>query len=334
MEDLFRAMSGFAALASGSVVGTAILCPEVLLNDDRPFSQLVFFISFSDMVGSLSFTLGFPSNGTFQCTAQSFFSLVFFPASWLFTTAMVFQLRCALISKGLWISNRWIIRGLCISSLVCAFLPLSTNEYGNVDDSNGRYPCTIGGRRQTGFIWFLSSFFGILAICIFIMVACIIEILVHFKKSSNGVSKAEFFIIKITCLYPLGMILTWAPLAINNIITIWEVSLPPFGLYISTQYGTICALVFFMTSQDARVQLHRISTRLFFKSRVAMTMEAVDSLSTAIVLLPSDSDCVESKKISDISLSESSYEHFLESRFSCTNLPRIGERVDTDTDTL
>lgn len=81
-EMAYMLFAYFSALCSGLIVLTGVVFPSMMLTTSRPFSHIIFFISLSDMVGSISQGFGFPDSGSTICSVQAFLFLFFMPSSW------------------------------------------------------------------------------------------------------------------------------------------------------------------------------------------------------------------------------------------------------------
>lgn len=256
-ENLYVLFSAISAGFSGCVVLTEIIFPGVLLSESRPFSTLIFFISLTDFGGSVGNALGFPLNGSAACTAQAFITLFLFPASWFYTTALVWQLRCALIVKNSTVEMNLIHFTIWPLSFLLSLLPLSTNTFGEDDAYSGESPCNIGGNSQDANAWLLSTFLGVLLFCFVFMAAVTIETFVRISNTRIDFSRPELFILRTASLYPLGMLVTWGPRVIKDYFNAFGVLHATFevseGIDIwATQYGTVLAIIFSLTCSEAR----------------------------------------------------------------------------------
>eukprot|EP01035_Chromulina_nebulosa_P062890 gene62890-86019_t len=200
-EIIFISLAAMSAAFSLTILLTGLFWPGALLSKSRPFSTIVFFISLSDFCFSIMNCLGFPLNGTLQCSIQGF-GVFYFPfASWLWTVMLVYQLRTLIISKSLHISMIW-IHGICWGiPLILSLLPLSTNHYGTDDVSNGNLTCDIQGNVTTKFIWLDLSSSAAAIICLILMAIWSIEIYFHFRKAEDAMREMSF--LNVMKLYPL-----------------------------------------------------------------------------------------------------------------------------------
>eukprot|EP01038_Epipyxis_sp_PR26KG_P013793 gene13793-18501_t len=155
---LFQSFSIVAAIFSGFVVLSGLLF-NVMLSPTRPFSHIIFFISLCDMIASIGNSFGFPQYNSYLCIMQSLLTIFFFPASWLWTAALVYQIYCMVVYKRLWL-KLYMIHIICWSlSLILLLAPLSTNIYGTEKVSNEKGICHFTGKNvDYAIIWVFVIF--------------------------------------------------------------------------------------------------------------------------------------------------------------------------------
>eukprot|EP01035_Chromulina_nebulosa_P036418 gene36418-49056_t len=215
-EIIFISLAAMSAAFSLVILLTGLFWPGALLSKSRPFSTIVFFISLSDFCLSIMNCLGFPLNGTLQCSIQGF-GLFYFPlASWLWTVMLVYQLRTLIILKSLHISMMW-IHGICWGiPLILSLLPLSTNQYGMDDYASGDVACNLSGNVKTKFIWLDLCISAAAIGCLMLMAVWIVEIYLHFRKAENAAREMSF--LQIMKLYPLALMVTWLPRCVIRVL--------------------------------------------------------------------------------------------------------------------
>lgn len=277
-ERIYQASGALSALFSGSVVLTGLIFPGLLTDSRKVFSNILFYISLTDFFASLSYCFGFPSNGTVFCTLQGFLFDFFAPASWIWTTLLVYQLQTAIIYRRLWM-KLWHMHAITwMTSALIAFLPLATlREYGIDDVYNGKSLCTYSGRNLEKFLWLMFYFNAFLFICIIIMSACVVSVVLHLRKINAGdVSDNSKTVLLSMRLYPLEMIIAWLPIVLVNIFVHFNTTSPSRNdklneicLILASQYGTALAITYYTQTQEARQQWAR-----FFGCR----REAVDNI--------------------------------------------------------
>ena len=87
---VFNTFCGVLTLmSSSSVVLTGILFPIMMT---KLFMKIIFFISLSDVVGSIFLLFGYPSTHSVLCSMQGFFILFSFRCSIFWTVALTAEL--------------------------------------------------------------------------------------------------------------------------------------------------------------------------------------------------------------------------------------------------
>jgi hypothetical protein len=147
------------------------------------------FISLSDFIGSIGCSFGYPEEGTMLCSAQGFLYLYFFPASWIWTTILVYQLRTLIIKKELKLS---LLSMHCLGwliPLIPSVLPLTDLQYGQDDMNNLISPCTF--RQDNGltyfvkYYWLVSCDAGLGVLCALIMTYWTVETYRYCSKAGG-----------------------------------------------------------------------------------------------------------------------------------------------------
>ena len=250
-----------SAVFSASVVLSGIVFPD-LIAPRRIFSHILFFISLSDLLGSIANIIGFPDRSSLTCHVQAFLTLEFFPASWMWTLSLCFQLRCVMIFNKVWLRVKHIHLVIWVLSLLLALVPLATNIYGQDDQVYGLYPCALGGDASAGEIWATTNF-GILFLLIcFIMMAFKYEVGQYFSQQAAPMTDKIRNIYSALRWYPICMFLVWFPMTtiffINTTNTFpSRIYVEPF-VVLSTQYGTILAILFFRSNKSIRLRWQRL----------------------------------------------------------------------------
>ena len=256
IEMVSIAFASLSAVCSASIVLTGLVFPYMMLSPLHPFSNMLFMIALCDMIGSIGYSLGFPLNGSTLCTTQAFLIWFFTPASWLWSSALVYQMHCIIIDRKLHLSMTHL--HIIIWTLCCliAFLPLIQVRYGQDDDSNGDIFCFLKCLDLNCFIWNSALYQAPLMISIIMMIAYLAKIsrYLHIQKD-DGVGR-ERILFQSLCWYPIGLIVCWT----FNIVIIWIIFLKASftatqnhaALIMSTQYGTICCITFFSSSSLVR----------------------------------------------------------------------------------
>lgn len=241
-----QVFGAFSFISSGSVVITGFLFRGLLIDSRKVFSSILFYISLADMLVGLGYSFGYPTNGSFLCSLQGFLISFFSPASWIWTTLLVFQLRTAVIYRRLWI-NFWHMHLICwITTSMIAFVPFAIwpQFYTSAD---GKYVCVHSG----------SPLVITLEFFVVIMVICIANVAWYLLSTNEAVdiSSNSWALLKSMILYPIGIVLFWFPLMLiswtpkNNTTRRLEVC-----LIIESQAGTALAIAYYTQTHEARVR--------------------------------------------------------------------------------
>lgn len=262
-EYLYQLFAALSLVLSGTVVLSGIVSPKTVY-PRKVFGHILFIISLCDFIGSIANVIGFPFPNTHACGIQGFLYLFFFPAAWLWTTALLYQLRCVMIFKKVWLPVKYFHLVIWIIAAMMAVLPLSTNSYGQDDYANGLYPCNLGGNRRDASIWAVTNLGALAALSFLLMIVMSLQIAVFYARQASPMPENVSALYKAIRWYPLGLLLTWLPLTVLYIINVCGIQptkIPyetaPISV-LSTQYGTILALIFFSYNPGARSRIYRL----------------------------------------------------------------------------
>ena len=263
----YISLSAISMFFSAIVITSGLLRPS-MISPKRPFTHIIFAISLCDFLGSIGNVLGFPRNGSVACTVQAFLYLFFFPASWFWTAALVYQLRCVAIHNKIWLRVRYLHMLCWTIPLILALAPLSTNTYGQDDYLEGSSVCNVGGNSLKAYNWSLGDTGSEFLLCFVLMMFHVIEIGLFFRKNKELISDSKKSLFCATRLYPLGMLVAWLPFTIvefyyssgNYKWRAWELV-----QLLSTQYGTFLGLIYFVYSKQARDIWIGYPRRLLFR---------------------------------------------------------------------
>eukprot|EP01038_Epipyxis_sp_PR26KG_P010195 gene10195-13715_t len=267
---LLRVFSCFSAFFSGFVVLTGIVFPSAMLSLTKPFSHIIFFISFSDMMSSIGFTFGFPNNNTSLCTTQSILIFFFAIASWTWTLALVFQLNSIIVFQKLWV-NLFTIHIVCWGiSFLTLLLPLTTNSYGST--ASGIITCSIQGNMNSIILW-VEVILIWLPFSIFVL-GLLLSLHMGWYISSHRYegNNKQLSLLKASVCYPIALLLTWGPLIACNIIQSYfdvEISQSSYdsALIVVSQFGTFLFIIFISNSQRTRILWYKLFFKTFYKNK-------------------------------------------------------------------
>lgn len=178
-------------------------------------------------------------------------------SSWLFTVSLVFQLYSLLITKQVWLKLKGIHLICWGLSILITLLPLSTNKFGGIEKLNGLAHCTLSGDTDARHTWSMI-YYSILLICVIIL--SYLTYLIQIFINSNEIlmkNKSALMIAKTTLLYTMNMFICWIPLLLCSIIGLFNrdfifnsyyYAFLQFSINVSTQNGTILAIIFYKYS--------------------------------------------------------------------------------------
>lgn len=297
----YEAASLLSAAFSLLVVMTGVLYPNLMLDRRRPFSRIIFSISLADFLGSFGNSLAFPPNGVL-CTLQSFLILYFIPLSWFLTTALVYNLHYVLLWKKPGLSPGFLFLSCLILALLPAVFPLISLRYGQQDSMVGKAVCSYRGNDNLFVAWYSGTYFAPLIISLLIQSFCLARLYCRLHRSNRPFipSPQERAIIRCLIGYPLGMFVSWLPfVSIIIFLQVPGIKSSPYQIVVdycidafailSTQYGTMFACVFFLSSREARTQWMKFlgidfSSRRSRADSSASDAEETDSRSPSFIL--------------------------------------------------
>ena len=156
MENLeIISMSLLSALCSAIVAITGTIFTDMRR---RPFMQIITFMAFSDMMGSIASAFGFPSGSSLLCPIQSFGFVFFYKASWMWMVMMAYQLW-NVANRGKLGLSKLQMHVLCwVVPLVSTLLPLSQVQFGSPLVNSSSW-CFFEDDVPTAQAWMLGNLF-------------------------------------------------------------------------------------------------------------------------------------------------------------------------------
>ena len=256
-EVVFIGFSALSAACSASIVLTGLVFPSIMLSPQHPFSNILFIIALADMIACIGLSFGYPREGSNLCTTQAFLAMMFLPATWLWSSALVYQMHCMIVYKQLFL-NMTHLHVICwtIAALV-ALLPLTRNPYGQDDDLNETTICWLHCREHDCYLWNLGLYIPTLIINIALMSHYLHKIHTYLKRQmgDDRVGR-ERVLFRSLYWYPIGLIMCWTFTIIAELLIAVQLghrkTLMHIAAIITSQYGTICCLVFFSNSSSVR----------------------------------------------------------------------------------
>ena len=223
--------------------------------------KIILMISIADILASLGSSLGLPSDDSILCPIQAFLVVVFYKASWCWCSILTYQLYC--VVKYTKVHLTWSVMHFIgwIIPLITTLLPLSTNKFGRDDikDEDIMGWCYYKGNAE---YWDLTCFDFLLLCSLISMAYFTYKVYTKINDFSSSISG----LIGALAYYPLSIALTWSPTLIlaffinsgivelNNTVKIIYF----ICTLLSTQNGTLLAIIFFMKSPEARSRWYSI----------------------------------------------------------------------------
>ena len=150
LGPVFKATGALSCSGSAAILLTGYLFPHLVR--DRLYMKLLLMISFSDMLGSLAFALGYMQQPEL-CALQGGAIIFFFRATWMWTLALSYQLYALVMHKRVTLSfarlNAFIWPVNLLLELLPLYLPhgaadMARNvEYGTDDAHYGNVICSL-----------------------------------------------------------------------------------------------------------------------------------------------------------------------------------------------
>lgn len=215
------------------------------------YVELVFYVSVSDLFGSIGVALGSNPDGSFACWFQGLTSNINYMSSVFWTTVITYQLWLA-VYEGITLKDMTYIHIFCwFFPVVWALLPLTTNTYGNTEDDQSAW-CFIADRKNSpawGLVtWEWMSFYTWIWLTIFANTTMLVMIHVKLREIlRTGITAAEEakkLVTKVNKLvyYPIILMVCWAPSTVIDMIS--NVSVPnesDRGFMMGTRLSTVLA---------------------------------------------------------------------------------------------
>ena len=256
IEIVFISFASLSAACSASIVSTGLVFPSIMLSPLHPFSNILFMIALVDLIACIGWSFGYPNEGSRLCTTQAFLALFFIPASWLWSSALVYQMHCMIVHKKLFLSMTH-LHVICWSiPSVIALLPLSRNPYGQDDDLNGSSICLLHCVEHDCYLWNLGLYVSTLLINIFLMSYYLYKMHGYLRNQKSAMVVRETALFQSLSWYPIGLIVCWTFTIMVEVLIAatfgHRTILIEIAAIISSQYGTICCIIFFSSSSLVR----------------------------------------------------------------------------------
>lgn len=331
-KEQLQVVAIISCIFSGLVVLTLIVFPSMR---SRLFMKIIAFMSLCDFLGNLPYaTTSRPHTSSAWCSIEGFVNLYFYPASWLWTTILVYFLY-ALATTGRVPLSEASVHLICWGlPMITALLVLTTNNFTRFDVNDDNEVCTIGGDKTSAFIWHVINYYGLFLVCVVIMVCLFIAVIRIRKEGSSAVSEGILNLaIESLQLYPLAMLISWTPEFISFIIEFDKVNplLFHIAVLLKISNGFFTSIIFFSKSVHARklwlsciTGKNRFSSRIFSQdSRSSVVLDITEEFNSI------DNSTNQLQKFSISSLSETASTSYMTSDIT-KRLMSLTPRFDTN----
>ena len=223
----------------------------------RFFMQIILMISISDILASIGSSLGLPPDNSPLCPIQAFMVVVFYKSSWCWCSILTYQLYCVVVYTKVYLT--WPVMHFIgwFIPLLTTLLPLTTNKFGrdDIEDEDIMGWCYYKGNAE---YWDIITFDLLLLSTLICMAFFTIRVYNKMSDFSDNI----YGLISALAYYPLSIAISWSPTLILAFLI--NSSIIPLNntvrlLYfictlLSTQNGTLLAIIFFGKSPEARIK--------------------------------------------------------------------------------
>jgi hypothetical protein len=142
-----------------------------------------------------------------------------------------------------------------IAALV-ALLPLTRDSYGQDDDFNETTICWLHCKEHDCYLWTLGLYISTLIINIALMSRYLHKIHTYLKSQMEDRVGRERVLFRSLYWYPIVLVVCWTFIIVAELLIAaqfeHEKILAQIASIITSQYGTICCLIFFSNSSSVR----------------------------------------------------------------------------------
>jgi len=232
----------------------------------------ILMIAIADTITALFYAFGYPSS--IACSIQGFCLVLFSRMSWFYTDVLIFQLFCVVVFKMYFLSKRYMDVVVFTLNIVLSLILFSTGTgYGQDDEVSSIMICNFyAGKgddekevRWTKYTYLYVLYFSFMIIIVFSTIIVCYSLFFNNNKSWNiYVNERIKDSWKIVILYPLAMMISWAPSQAYDIYFFSYQSThsnrtPKNGYVIydylvtlNVLYGPLLSIIFYTNTLDAR----------------------------------------------------------------------------------
>jgi hypothetical protein len=272
-ESLYQEYSQPAAIfiiiVSIPVLLTVIIFPSMIRN--KVFMEIIVSLVCCDILGNWPYAIGYyPATGNPVCSFAGFCNLFFLRATWLYTVAIVFNLRCLVFYRRAVLVG-WYLHSACLGPpLILTLAELSTNPFGNPSHNK---VCSVSGNSMDALLWHDTAYSGLLLICVFVMIVFVAELKYLEWQAARNRQQTDTVIWKETyrttqrymLLYPVLLGICWLPHVIIGYIklnTPEAGALGPSTDVLKILHGACIAIRFYVCSTEAQQRWYRLFNAL------------------------------------------------------------------------
>lgn len=205
--------------AALSIVGSSFVIASYLFHPKiRQFKyfEIIFFVAINDLFASTGLVLGDVPSYSIECWYQGIITNYCFLVSIAYTSFLSYELYMVILYQMKIESYRYIHAFCWCFPLLPTFLPLTTNDYGKIDDEETW--CFLANRSTTPSwgnpVWTLLSFYVWVWIAIICVSYMYVSIQMKLRKSDAMIhepSNQRFHgLINSLSLYPILLIICWS----------------------------------------------------------------------------------------------------------------------------
>jgi hypothetical protein len=250
-----------AMIVSLPLLVTVVMFPSMIRH--KVFMEIIVSLIVCDILGNWPYAIGYyPNSGTALCSFAAFCNLFFLRATWLYTLAMVFNLRCLVFHRRALLVKYWLHGFALVVPLVLSLAQLSTNPYGK--PSKGMTVCSIKGNDLDAKYWHDIAYSGLLLICLLVMIIMVLRLKYLEWIGSPLVAKDTYkMTLRYVKIYPVLLALCWLPHTILDYVHLSSHSptveyLGPVFDILKILHGATIAVGFYVTSREARQRWKRL----------------------------------------------------------------------------
>lgn len=232
------------------------------------FMRIIAYVSLCDLIANATIFVGVPSD-FYLCFFQGILQQYFYPASWLWTTMLMFLLYSLVLRGKILVSKKKMMLICWGLPLLCALLPLSTDTY-KASDTDDDW-CWITPHHDGSFqrhltvMWQVLTFDILINVCFVLMIGWGLRIYWKLHVEKLQCTPQVLAALQSLFAYPVLLIICWLP---NELMLILYPHKPADNPYVvvvnslSICHGGFAALYFFCKSKEFRTNWSKLLRNL------------------------------------------------------------------------